>query len=66
MKDRAGNELKPGDRVLYLQSGTSTSWLVWGVVDSFTNKKIRVRNEGDSSLVLREPRAVVLPFSKPL
>ncbi len=67
MKDRAGNELTIGDRVLYLKPGTSSSWLVWGTVEGFTPKKVRVKPDGTGVLnepVLREPRSVVKPFKE--
>lgn len=64
MKDRAGNELNVGDRVLYLQNGTSTSWLVWGTIDSFTPKLVRIIPEKKRFLedtTLKEPKSVVIP-----
>lgn len=65
MKDRAGNELKVGDRVLYLVPGRSTSWLEWGMVESFTPKKVRIQPDKKRSWttepVLREPSSVVKP-----
>lgn len=64
MKDRAGNELEAGDKVLYLVPGTSTSWLEWGEVDSFTPQKVRVKDKR-GVLILREPRSVVKPFKEP-
>ena len=68
MKDRAGNELTVGDKVLYLVAGTSNSRLEWGVVDSFTPKKVRINPDRKSVLhdtVLREPGSVVKPFREP-
>lgn len=65
MKDRAGNELTIGDKVLYLVPGTSSSWLEWGEVDSFTPKKVRVSfinpYTRKRDTVLRDPRSVVIP-----
>jgi hypothetical protein len=64
MKDRAGNELEVGDHVLYLNPGTSTSWLVWGTVDSFTPKMVRLVPDKKGFLqdtLLRDPRSVVKP-----
>jgi len=71
MKDRAGNEMREGDRVLFLVPGRSNSRLEWGTVHSFTPKMVRVlpglidndaRYKQDS--VLREPRSVVIPRDK--
>lgn len=45
MKDRAGNELNIGDRVLYLESTANkkTSFLVWGTIDKFTEHMVVFR-----------------------
>lgn len=63
MKDRAGNELEPGDRVLYLEPGTSSSRLVWGTVDRFTPQMVVLQNRGGSQL-RRHPASVVKPFKE--
>jgi hypothetical protein len=64
MKDRAGNELTVGDRVLYLVPGTSNSRLEWGTVAGFTKKMVEVEVETRWGLetVRRMPASVVLPW----
>lgn len=67
MKDRAGTELVEGDRVLYLNPGTSTSFLVWGTVVGFTPKMVRIEPEKKRILentVVRLPSSVVKPFKE--
>lgn len=63
MKDRAGNELTIGDKVLYLIPGTSSSWLGWGTVYGFTPKRVWITpwDKDVDHNILREPRSVVIP-----
>ena len=66
MNDRAGTQLDIGDHVLYLEPGTSTSRLVWGTVEGFTPKMVRLVPDKKGFLqdtVLRHPSSVVFPFS---
>lgn len=67
MKDRAGNNLSVGDKVLYLQAGTSTSRLVWGTIDSFTPKMVvfAVQESWGTEKIRRLPSSVVKPFREP-
>lgn len=66
MKDRAGNELNIGDRVLYLEPGRSTSRLVWGTIDSFTPQMVvfGVQKSWGLEKVRRHPESVVKPFKE--
>lgn len=65
MKDRAGNNLIPGDSVLYLKKGTSSSYLVWGIVEGFTSKMIIIRDANKfNEIVRRNPHTVVKPFKE--
>lgn len=66
MKDRAGNELKVGDRVLFLVAGRSNSRLEWGSVAGFTRKMVEIEfNTGYSmDTFRRHPASVVLPAKR--
>lgn len=57
MCDVVGNELKIGDKVVYVNHCRTSSHLVIGVVDSFTSKKIYVHSM--YGLILKEPTKVV-------
>lgn len=70
MQDFAGNELKRGQRVVYLTTGASSSWMLWGRVMDFTPKKVRIRSLGDEfkrrpTTTLRDPDNVVLAVLPP-
>lgn len=61
MRDRAGNELAVGDRVLYLEPGRSTSRLVWGVIIRFTPEMVVF--EDKFGYLRRHPASVVKPYA---
>ncbi len=66
MKDRAGNELAVGDRVLYLEPGRSSSYLVWGTIDRFTAQRVVfvVEKSWGSRDRTVPPDRVVKPFKE--
>ena len=45
--DFVGNEVKPGDIVVCLKAGSSSSWMVYGVVVSFTRLSANVLMSGE-------------------
>lgn len=59
MKDFFGQELAAGDKVAFLKPGTSSSWLVHGVVSSFTPQRVMVAYRGSGEVVRRDPQSVV-------
>jgi len=65
MKDRAGNELQVGDRVLTLEPGRSSSWLSWATVVGFTDKMVRVKfDKAILGTTVRNQASVVKPFKE--
>lgn len=42
MKDVIGNEIKVGDKVVFIPQDGYTSQLSVGIVESFTDKKVRI------------------------
>lgn len=62
MKDRSGNHIMLGDKVLYLTAGTSTSWLVWGTVTGFTPQMVVIQPRDNGRPVRKHPRGVVRPI----
>lgn len=57
MCDFVGNNLKVGDKVVYISHCRTSSSLVMAVVEGFTPKKIYVH--GMYGVVLKEPSKVV-------
>lgn len=57
MRDFVGNDLKIGDKVVYVSHCRTSSSLVMGTVEGFTPKKIYVH--GMYGLILKEPTKVV-------
>jgi hypothetical protein len=57
MRDFVGNELKIGDKVVYVDHFRTSSQLVMGIVERFTAKSVFVH--GMYGVVRKEPLKVV-------
>lgn len=66
MKDFAGNELKVGDKVVYLESGRNTTHLEWGTIDRFTPQMVVFEVERSYGTRTRRcpPDRIVKPFKE--
>jgi hypothetical protein len=65
MKCFLGNELEPGDRVVMLEAGSSSSWYTWGQIVRFTPKQVVLVNvyngQPGKHEIRRYPKALIKP-----
>lgn len=59
MKDFLKNELEVGDTVVYLEHGTSNSWLAFGEIVRFTPQKVVLKSTKHRMEFRRDPYGII-------